>query len=141
MMVTPSGCIDTAGVNTQSLGAYAGEYDEMFRQLLVAERNRDAIMFAQVATWSARVNMRVVDNTLAALLCSSYDTFGASGVVVGHTGTVVGLLFPIPVSDEVGRGLMSSRVRRAKAMLVRSGLIGDASVDVVMSPACVGMVR
>ena len=60
---------------------------------------------------------------------------------MGHTGTVVGLLFPIPVSDEVGRGLMSSRVRRAKAMLVRSGLIGDASVDVVMSPACVGMVR
>ena len=46
-----------------------------------------------MATLSAVLNQRFVANPLFALLSEQAADLGAMGVNVGHTGTVVGLLF------------------------------------------------
>lgn len=86
--------------NTES-AAFAGkerlgeEFDQLLLALDEAAATRQPAEFAAVATRSAELNQRFVPNPLFALLADRAEDLGALGLNVGHTGTVLGLLFDV----------------------------------------------
>jgi len=126
-MVVPPTTLDTGSVelSCKKVG-FAAEYDAMLDRLELAARARDARAFAVEATRSAAMNQASVPNANHDLLVSMIQGSGALGVVVGHTGTVAGLLF---AADEDGPGAAA-----AAAAELRGVLPDTTRVEVVRTP-------
>lgn len=90
---TPKEVVKTHQVDTRKRLINVKEYDVLLRRVLEAVEQRDLDRIAREATHSAELNQVCVQNQLFSYLSSVYKDLGAMGVNVGHSGTVVGLLY------------------------------------------------
>jgi L-threonine kinase len=93
LMVTPPQVFNTESADFTGKHACGAQFDEILTSLRTAAAQRDSSAFAAAATRSASINQRFVPNPYHALLEDRITDFGATGINVGHTGTVLGLLF------------------------------------------------
>jgi L-threonine kinase len=126
-MVVPPTTVDTASADLSGKGAVAAEFDEMLDVLALAADRRERQPFADQASRSAAINQRYAPNAAYALLQPRIARYGAAGIVIGHTGTVAGLLF---VADADGRAAAAAASTDLQASLPR-----EARVEVVQTPA------
>ena len=101
LMITPAQAFNTESADFGGKHKLGTQFDDLLASLRTAAAERDTAAFARAATESARINQRFVPNPFHALLEGRARDLGAVGVNVGHTGTVLGLLFD--ASDAVPR--------------------------------------
>ncbi|MCA0008805.1 MULTISPECIES: GHMP kinase [unclassified Mesorhizobium] len=91
---TPQLTVDTLEFEPARYGHLEIETFRPLRSLLrTAIKNADARMLGRVATASARINERFLAKPRLREIETVGDRFGAIGVQVAHSGTVVGLMF------------------------------------------------
>jgi L-threonine kinase len=127
LMVTPPQEFNTESANFSGKEKLGSQFDDLLQDLRTAVARRDTLAFAKTATTSARINQRFVPNPYHALLQDRIADFGALGVNVGHTGTVLGLLF-----DAADATAMKSAAT-ASVELQRL-LPGAVKVDITLTP-------
>lgn len=93
IMITPAQVLSTESAAFTGKEKLGRRFDEILNQLRAAAVNRDARAFALAASRSARLNQRFVPNPCYPLFADRLDELGAVGLNVGHTGTLLGLLF------------------------------------------------
>lgn len=93
VMLNPAKQLNTESADFEGKLALGAEFDEILAQLKAADQNRETLPFAQAATKSARLNQSFVPNSYFSILEDRFEDLGALGINVGHTGTLVGLLF------------------------------------------------
>ena len=93
LMITPPQQFNTESADFSGKQKFGAQFDEIVSDLRGAAARRDAAAFAKAATQSASINQRFVPNPYHSLIANRLDEFGALGINVGHTGTVLGLLF------------------------------------------------
>jgi L-threonine kinase len=93
LMITPLQVFNTESADFSGKEKFGDQFDEILDRLRTAASQRDALAFAAAATRSASINQQFVPNPYYAVLEDRIDGFGALGINVGHTGTVLGLLF------------------------------------------------
>jgi L-threonine kinase len=128
LMVTPAQVYNTESANFSGKQKFGSEFDKLLAQLRTAADEQDAVAFADAASRSAHLNQRFVPNPYHALLEERVSDFGAVGINVGHTGTVLGILF-----DAEDGAAMKSAARASVELqqLLPSG----AQVDITLTPA------
>ena len=93
VMLVPPNRLNTESVTFAGKPALADQYGAILAGLDAAVAQRDTAAFAAQATTSAQLNQRFVINPYFSQLRRRLDEFGALGANVGHTGTVLGLLY------------------------------------------------
>jgi L-threonine kinase len=139
VMVIPSATLDTASADLTGQADLSHQFDRIVAGLDEAVIARDGAAFARAATESATFNQQFIPNHLFDVLAEEYESLGADGLNVAHTGTCLGLLFVLPerlgatYGDSAGAVLRNASfaVRRLQAMLP-----GDVSLDLSVTPAC-----
>lgn len=94
--VTEPGTVDTASTTPVLLRHYrrrGDEYERCLTDLLKGFSTRDAPAVARAATASAVLSQEVLPKHTFAAVLAHRDEFGADGVFVAHTGSLVGYLF------------------------------------------------
>jgi L-threonine kinase len=124
VMITPPQIFNTESADFAGKHEYGDQFDELLTRLRTAAGQRDAAAFAQAATWSASINQRFVPNPYHALLEDRVSDLGAIGLNVGHTGTVLGLLFD--AADMKAAAQASVELQRL--------LPSAAKVDITLTP-------
>jgi L-threonine kinase len=128
VMITPAQAFNTESADFSGKHKLGQQFDDILESLRTAAADRDTAAFARAATESARINQRFVPNPLHALLEDRADGLGALGVNVGHTGTVLGLLF-----DAADGSAMKAAA--TAALEVQQILPGTAKTDITLTPA------
>jgi len=128
LMITPPQVFNTESADFTGKQKLGAQFDEILSGLHTAASQRDASAFARAATQSARVNQRFVPNPYHALLEDRIDDFGALGINVGHTGTVLGLLFD--ASDD-----SAMKAAATASVELHRLLPGAAKIDITLTPA------
>ncbi len=95
VMAIPPGSVVTDTVDFADKVSCAGQFDELLEVLEEAANRRDHALLAEAATRSAGLNQRYVPNQLFGPVSDHRKRLGAAGVVIGHTGSLVGLLYPV----------------------------------------------
>lgn len=131
VMITPQQVFNTESANFSGKEMLGSQFDEILDGLRAAASRRDAAAFADAATRSASINQRFVPNPYHALLEDRIEGFGALGINVGHTGTVVGLLF-----DAASPAATKSAA--AASMELHRILPGGANIDITLTPKSPG---
>jgi L-threonine kinase len=127
VMITPPKQFNTESARFEGKESLGVEFDEILANLKEAAANKDVVSFAEFSTRSARMNQKFVPNPYFAILEEKYKDFGALGVNVAHTGTLVGLLFD--ADDPQG-------LRKASAATVEvQGLFPGTEVEMTLTPA------
>ncbi len=134
VMVLPPRTVATDSVDLGGKARLATAFEELLACLDDAVERRDPLPFAQVATRSAALNQRVLPNRLFGALAALRARLGAAGVVVGHTGTLGGLLYPFLHDEPESAADALERARRAAALL-RSLPLAGAAVEVAVTAA------
>lgn len=123
---TEPGFIKTEGVTEQLLGHYESHlaaYDQVRAEMVASFAQRDRERIAAASSRSAELAQEVLPKTHFDAVYDNRAYFGADGLLVAHTGTILGYLFtqrpPHGAMDELssffrGLGLQS--------MFSRSGL-------------------
>ena len=93
VMVSPPQVFNTESADFSGKEKLGDEFDEILGNLRAAASRCDTRVFAEAATRSASINQRFVPNPYHATLQDRVEGLGGLGINVGHTGTVVGLLF------------------------------------------------
>jgi L-threonine kinase len=132
-MLVPDADLLTADVDFTGKQKHAPTFKEMLASLQTASAERDGKAFASAATRSALLNQEWVENEWVPLLDSAARGLHADGVIVGHTGTVAGLLFLLP-DGQRGRSQVFRQARKASRAL-RQMLPTDVSVHTVRTLA------
>lgn len=127
LMVTPPQIFNTESANFSGKHRYGLEFDEILSSLHKAAVKRDASAFAEAATRSASINQQFVPNPYHALLEDRLNDFGAAGINVGHTGTVLGLIF------DTSDGSAMKAAASASVELQRL-LPSAAKIDITLTP-------
>ncbi|MFI6642746.1 hypothetical protein [Streptomyces sp. NPDC050504] len=94
--VAEPGTVDTAGVTPQLLRQYrrcAAEYERCLTDLLKGFAGGDPAAVARASTVSATLSQEVLPKQTFDAVLARREEFGADGVFVAHTGSLVGLLF------------------------------------------------
>ncbi|MFE6779478.1 hypothetical protein [Streptomyces sp. NPDC057702] len=94
--VTEPGTVDTAAVTARLLGHYARratEYERCLTDLLKGFETADPAAVARAATASATLSQQVLPKRTFASVLAQRERFGADGVFVAHTGSLIGYLF------------------------------------------------
>jgi L-threonine kinase len=128
VMITPAQAFNTESADFAGKHRLGDRFDEILARLRTAAAQRDTAAFAQAATESARINQRFVPNPFHALLEDRAGDLGALGVSVGHTGTVLGLLF-----DAAGSSAMKAAA--TASLEVQRILPATARIDITLTPA------
>jgi L-threonine kinase len=128
LMITPAQAFNTESADFSGKHKLGPQFDDILGSLRTAAAGRDTAAFARAATESARINQRFVPNPLHALLEDRASSLGALGVNVGHTGTVLGLLF-----DAADSAAMKAAA--TAALEVQQILPGTAKTDITLTPA------
>lgn len=126
VLIVPPKKLNTESANFAGKAALGDEFDDILAQLDAAAAAKDPHGFLDAATRSARLNQRFVPNSHFALLQEQLPQLGAAGINVGHTGTVVGLLYP---ADDP-----ASQRSAAGATIEVQAMFPDAHVEMVMTP-------
>lgn len=129
VMVVPAKTLNTESANFDGKLELGPEFDRLLAMLDEASERREAAGFARAATESAMLNQRFVPNPYHALLEDRIDHYGAIGINVGHTGTVVGLLFD-------AQAPRASKAAAAAAIELQ-GMFPDARVEMSLTPPCI----
>ncbi|MEZ7005288.1 hypothetical protein [Streptomyces sp. AD55] len=94
--LTEPGTVDTAAVTGLLLAHYrrhGPEYEQCLADLLKGFASGDPAAVARAATTSAALSQRVLPKATFAPVLERRERFGADGVFVAHTGSLVGYLF------------------------------------------------
>ncbi|MER6997978.1 hypothetical protein [Streptomyces sp. NPDC000410] len=94
--ITEPGTVDTAAVTPLLLGHYrrrAAEYDRCLTDLLKGFAAGDPPAVARAATTSAVLSQEALPKSTFDAVLAEREAFGADGVFVAHTGSLVGYLF------------------------------------------------
>jgi L-threonine kinase len=139
VMVTPSTTLDTASADFTGQDGLGPQFDRIMADLDEAVLAHDGVAFARAATESAAFNQQFVPNDWHDVLAREYESLGADGVNVAHSGTCSGLLFVLPERHaSTYRMAVGAVLRNASyaAGRLRALLPGDVRVDLSMTPAC-----
>ncbi len=93
LMCVPPDSFETSHADLSIERECKPSYDGLLDALDEASREQNSRTFSEVCSESARLNQRYRFNPLFALIEKHLRGLGAEGACVGHTGTVVGLLF------------------------------------------------
>lgn len=96
LMCIPPGSFSTSAADLDLERRSKPPVDDLLASLEQALRNRNGRLFSEACTQSALRNQNYRFNPLVAYLHPCLARIGADGICVGHTGTVVGLLFASP---------------------------------------------
>lgn len=127
-VVEPS-MVDTEAVGRRLLRYYArhrSEYKECADSMISAFSACDAVRVAQASSWSARLSQGVVPKASYDEFVRRQRSYGAAGIFVAHTGTIIGYLFsrrPRPAT----LGAISAMVKR-QGLRCRFGRVGWGNV-------------
>ncbi|MER6689262.1 hypothetical protein [Streptomyces minutiscleroticus] len=94
--VTEPGTVDTAAVTGLLLAhyrRYGEEYERCLADLLKGFASGDPAVVARAATTSAVLSQRVLPKSTFDSVLAHRERFGADGVFVAHTGSLIGYLF------------------------------------------------
>jgi len=139
VIVTPSTTLDTASADFTGQADLGHQFDRIIDGLDEAVIARDGAAFARAATESAAFNQQFIPNHLFDVLAEEYESLGADGLNVAHTGTCLGLLFVLPERSGATYGDIAGAVLRNAWFAVRrlqAMLPVDVSVDLSVTPAC-----
>jgi L-threonine kinase len=128
LMITPPQSFNTESADFDGKHKIGSQFDNILSSLRTAAAERDTLAFARAATESARINQRFVPNPFHALLEDRADDLGALGVNVGHTGTVLGLLFDAADSSAM-------KAAAAASLEIQRIMPGTAKTDITLTPA------
>jgi uncharacterized protein involved in propanediol utilization len=128
LMITPAQAFNTESADFGGKHKLGAQFDAILSSLRTAAAERDAAAFARAATESARINQRFVPNPFHALLEDRAGGLGALGINVGHTGTVLGLLFD--ASDG-----SAMKAAATASLEVQQIVPGTAQIDITLTPA------
>lgn len=126
VMITPSQIFNTESADFTGKQKFGQDFDHVLAKLHEASIDRDARAFAEVATYSASLNQKFVPNPYYPLFEDRLDDFGAIGLNIGHTGTVLGLLFD---DDDPS----SRRAAAAAQLEIQRILPTSANVEVTLT--------
>ena len=107
LMITPPQVFNTESADFTGKHNFGAQFDEILASLRTAASQRDTLSVRRGRDPSASINQRFVPNPYHALLEDRVADFGALGINVGHTGTVLGP----PVRRRRQRGHESRRDR------------------------------
>jgi len=127
-IVIPPETFNTESANFSGKEVHGKTFDALLAQLEEGAKKRDALTFAQVATESAKLNQDYVPNPYFALLEDRFEEFGADGILVAHTGTVVALLFNAESSG--------ARKAAAGATVDLQEMFPNCKVQMSITPPC-----
>jgi L-threonine kinase len=127
LMVTPPQVFNTESANFSGKQRYGPEFEKILSDLHEAASRRDISAFAEAASHSAAINQQFVPNPYYALLEDRINDFGALGINIGHTGTVLGLLF------DASDGSAMKAAATAAVELQRI-LPSTAKIDITLTP-------
>ncbi|MGH3869025.1 MAG: hypothetical protein ACRDQ4_23480 [Pseudonocardiaceae bacterium] len=127
LMVTPPQVFNTESANFGGKERLGKEFDQILDDLSAGSSRREAKAFADAATHSARLNQRFVPNPYHALLADRLGEFGALGINVGHTGTVLGLLFD--AADD-----SAMKAATAASIDLQKLLPNTVKIDITLTP-------
>ncbi len=125
-MVVPAAVFNTESADFRGKDKHGADFDRILADLEMAARRREADAFAEAATRSAELNQRHLVNPYFVMLRPKIRQYRADGLVVGHTGTVAGLLFA--VDDD------SMEAAVAASLDLQSVLPRDVRVEVTLTP-------
>ncbi|MFD4997026.1 GHMP family kinase ATP-binding protein [Streptomyces buecherae] len=94
--VTEPGTVDTSAVTAPLLRHYArraSEYERCLTDLLKGFESADPAAVARAATTSATLSQQVLPKRTFARVLAHREHFGADGIFVAHTGSLIGYLF------------------------------------------------
>ena len=140
VMVVPRDTLNTESADFAGKEAYAGRFERMLDTLAYAASAHDPMPFAAAATESAVINQEFVPNAWFDLLMDRAAVLGGAGVNVGHTGTVTGMLFPLPAAGEDNGRVRTEAMGLARAAARALSDDAGAAVDVklVTTPGWLG---
>lgn len=127
LMITPDQRFNTESADFSGKERFGSEFDDILDKLRKAAAQQDASAFAQAATRSASINQQFVPNPYHALIANRIDEFGALGINVGHTGTVLGLLFD-------ARDPLAIKAAASASVQLQQLLPGAAKMDITLTP-------
>lgn len=128
VMVTPPQIFNTESANFTGKHKLGAQFDEILNDLHTAAAEQDTLAFANAASRSASLNQRFVPNPYHALLEDRINDFGALGINVGHTGTVLGLLF-----DATDNSAMKAAA--SASVELQRLLPSAAKIDITLTPS------
>ena len=134
VMVIPRDTVVTDTVDFAGKRRFASEFEQLLACLDEAAAGRDPLAFARAATRSAAINQEYLPNPLFGLLHGEMARLGAAGVVVGHTGTLAGLLYPFPSEEPRSQEEALTKARRA-ARALRAAVPRDAQIAITLTAA------
>jgi L-threonine kinase len=120
VMAIPPEQVRTESVDFTGKVALAPHFEQLLADLDEAAVDRDPFAFADAATRSATLNQPFLVNRLFDELRQRQARLGAAGTVIGHTGTVAGLLFPVDEHVADGTAEALGRARFAAEALAPS---------------------
>ena len=140
VMVVPRDTLNTESADFAGKEVYAERFERMLDTLTSAAGLRDPLPFAVAATESAVINQEFIPNTWFDLLMDRVAILGGAGVNVGHTGTVTGMLFPLPTAGgEDGRARAEAMgLARAAARALSDDAGAAVDVKLVTTPGWLG---
>lgn len=113
LVLDAGGEVDTIAYNAAERGPIlrrlARTHALALRRLREGVRAGDPRTIGAAATLSARAHQRLLPKPSLETAITLGQTFGAAGVCVGHSGTVIGMLFP---RGQVDQMQVAERVRR-----------------------------
>jgi L-threonine kinase len=127
-MITPPQIFNTESAVFTGKDKFGQEFDKILAKLHDATKTRSIQDFADAASSSAQLNQRFVPNPYYALIEDRINDFGAVGINVGHTGTVLGLLFDADDSK-------SMKSAASAAVELQRVLPASAKIDITLTPA------
>ena len=127
LMVTPSQVFNTESANFGGKDKFGKDFDQILEDLWTASLQCETKPFVDAASRSARLNQRFVPNPYYALLEDRVSDFGALGINVGHTGTVLGLLFD--AADD-----SAMKAAAAASVELQRLLPNTAKIDITLTP-------
>ena len=127
-MVIPPLTFNTESADFTGKETHGAVFDVMLQELAAAAEVREGGAFAEAATRSAELNQRYLVNPYFMLLQPKMRNYRADGLVIGHTGTVAGLLFVL--DDDAAMEAAVAASIDLQAVLPR-----DVRVEVSLTPA------
>lgn len=109
-MVLPPYSRDTDLVNFEGKENLGDQFDELLKTLEMASKKRDPAPFAFAATQSAIINQKFSPNPLFPIILEHLSELKALGICIGHTGTVIGLLYDASTGDAVRTALEAKHI-------------------------------
>ncbi len=111
--IDEGGCVDTEAMSARLLAHYRTrlvDYERNLKHVVDAFEEGDRGTIARCATRSAELAQAVLPKRHLDAMLARFEHFGAAGIVVAHTGSLIGYLFLTP-PDTAAMGELSAFFR------------------------------